>query len=287
MGADKNVLRLLPVQAKGEPMNMSKVRVRELAGWNLDADEYRPDLSDRGRLKCARALVLNRPLFEERSAVCEPSDAALQATLAEQKSRPDLQVEMAGLNWSLGIVDLRLLLAFQRRLVLNQDQAGFSIPAANDWPRLMDLCFGSSKPVVCEMEQSEASILLRSENPNLQFRISGNAETPIMVHAGSPFFEVAQYRSRWFLRDGYHRAFACLRAGIFHLPAVIVHARTLKELGAVHPWFFSEEVLFSSSPPRVVDFLDDALVLEYDRSPLIKTLRVTMEETYSLAGENL
>jgi hypothetical protein len=35
------------------------------------------------------------------------------------------------------------------------------------------------------------------------------------------------------------------------------------------------------SPPRVTDFLDDALILEYDRPPLIKTLRVTMEETLS------
>jgi len=268
-------------------MTRRKVRVRELAGWDLDVDEYRPEVCDCGRLKRARALVVDRPRFEEGRAVCEADDATLQAKFAEQKSRPDLHVEMAGLNWSLGIVDLRLLLAFQRRLVLCLDQSGVSIPAADDWSALMDLCFGSPKPVVCEIVQSEASVLLRSGNPNLQFRISGNAGTPIMVHAGSPFFEVAQYRGRWFLRDGYHRAFTCLQAGIFHLPAVIVHARTLVELGAVHPWFFSEEVLFSSSPPRVTDFLNDALVLEYDRSPLIKTLRVTMEETYSLAGEDI
>lgn len=268
-------------------MTTRKVCVRELVGWDLDADEYRPEMPDRGRLKRARALVVGRPLFEERSAVCEPIDATLQAKFAEQKSRPDLRFEMAGLNWSLVIVDLRLLLAFQRRLVLNQGSPQVAIPAADDWPALMDLCFGTPKPIVCEMVHSEASIVLQSRNPNLHFRVSGDAEAPIMVHAGSPFFEVAQYRHRWFLRDGYHRAFACLQAGIFHLPAIVVHARTLKELGAVHPWFFSEEVLFSSSPPRVVDFLDDALVIEYDRSPLIKTLRVTMEETYSLAGEDL
>ncbi|HZD50109.1 MAG TPA: hypothetical protein VE178_15305 [Silvibacterium sp.] len=268
-------------------MNTTKVRVRELAGWGLDEDEYRPVGLDLARLDSACALVAARLPFEEKSAVFKPGDAALQSRFAEQRSRPDLHLEMAGLNWSLGIADLRLLLAFQRRLVLNQDRPGFSVPAPDDWPALMDLCFGSPKPVACEIVQSEASIMLRSADPNLHFRISGDSGTPIMVHAGSPFFEVAQYRGRWFLRDGYHRAFTCLRAGIFCLPAVIVQARTLKELGAVHPWFFSEEVLFSSSPPRVVDFLDDALVLEYDRSPLIKTLRITVEETYSLAGEAL
>jgi hypothetical protein len=38
---------------------------------------------------------------------------------------------------------------------------------------------------------------------------------------------------------------------------------------------------------RVIDFLDDALVIEYNRSPLVKTLRITVEESYSLQGEVL
>jgi hypothetical protein len=287
MGADKSVLLLLSISANGERMSPRKVRVRELAGWGLDADEYRPEIADQRILQRARALVADRPSLEEKSALCILNHAALEASFAEQSSRPDLHAEMAGLDWSLGVVDLRLLLAFQRRLVLNPDQSRFFIPPPNDWPALTALSFGSPKPVICEIVQREASIMLRSTNPNLHFRVSEDAEAPILVHAGSPFFEVARYRGRWFLRDGYHRAFAALRAGVFRLPTVIVHARTLEELGATRPWFFPEEVLFSSSPPRVVDFLDDALVIEYDRSPLIKMLRVTMEETYSLAGEDL
>jgi hypothetical protein len=135
----------------------------------------------------------------------------------------------------------------------------------------------------------ESAVLLRSGNPNLQLRISDDASSPIAVHAGSPFFEVAQYRERWFLRDGYHRAYSLLQAGVFRVPAVIVQARTLEELGAMRPWFFPEEVLFSPTPPRVTDFLDDELVLEYDRIPLIKTLRVAVEEAFVPAvssGEN-
>ena len=87
------------------------------------------------------------------------------------------------------------------------------------------------------------------------------------VHAGSPFFEVALYRDRWFLRDGYHRAYALLKAGIFKLPAVIVQARTRAELGAVQPWFFSEETLLFvlSTARHLADFLNDALTLDYDR----------------------
>jgi hypothetical protein len=92
-------------------------------------------------------------------------------------------------------------------------------------------------------------------------------------------------RGRWFLRDGYHRAYSLLQAGVYEVPAIIVQARTIEELGATHPWFFPEEILFSETPPRVCDFLDDDLVFEYNRPPLIKTLRITMEET--LAPEDI
>jgi len=271
-------------------MNGRSVRVRELAGWGLDQDEYRPDSFDHCKLFEARALVCQRPPFQPECALVDVEDSELCNRFAELRLRPDLQKEMTGLDWSLGIIDLRHLLAFQRRLVLNAIAPEISVPEAEDWIAVMELSFGSPKPVVCDLVRSETTILLRSSDPNLQFRITGDTSTPIQVHSGSPFFEVAQYRGRWFLRDGYHRAYALLRAGIFQLPAVIVQARSLVELGAIHPWFFTEEVLFSSSPPRVNDFLDDALVLEYDRTPLLKTLRLTMEEVFAPAassGENL
>jgi hypothetical protein len=158
-------------------------------------------------------------------------------------------------------------------------------PAANDWPALLALTFAPAQPPKYDISHDHASqvLLLRSNNPNLHVRIAGDVNSPLRIHAGSPFFEVACFRDRWFLRDGYHRAFAFLRAGIFEIPAVIVQAKTIEELGATKPWFFSEEVLFSADPPRVLDFLDDNLILEYDRPPLIKTLRITMDETFTSA----
>jgi len=115
----------------------------------------------------------------------------------------------------------------------------------------------------------------------------------VSAYAGSPFFEVAQYAGRWFLRDGYHRAYKLLQAGIFQLPAVIVRARTLEELGAAQPRFFSEAILLSEHPPFVSDFLDEDLTIEYDRRPIIKTLCITMEESIAspfpiaISGEHL
>ena len=270
-------------------MSEAKMRVKELAAWGLDRDEYRPAVY-RGNPDLARALVTGRAAFEAMPALVRSGDCGLRERLEEQESRADLRTEMAGLDWFLGVVDLRLLLAFQRRIVLDSEAQEAPVPTADDRVGLIDLidlCFGRPKPIVCDAIRTDASVVLRSVNPNLHFRITDDSSNPIAIHSGSPFFEVAQYRDRWFLRDGYHRAFRCLQARVFHLPAVIVRARTLEELGAVHPWFFPEEVLFSATPPRAIDFLDDALVIEYHRSPLIKTLRITVEETYTLRGENL
>lgn len=267
-------------------MSGVKTRVRELAGWGLDEDEYRPAMY-RGNPEEARALVVRRTPFEDRSALVEWSDSRLGARLKEQTSRGDLCREMTGLDWFLGVVDLRFLLAFQRRLVFDPEERQLPVPENNDWDGLMDLCFGETKPVVCDAVRTNSSVLLRSANPNLQFRVKDDSSNPVAIHSGSPFLEIGEYSGRWFLRDGYHRAFRCLRASVFHLPALIVRARTLEELGAARPWFFLEKTLFSTRPPRVPDFLDDELVIQYERSPLIKTLRLTFEETYSLQGEEL
>jgi len=267
-------------------MSPERVHIRELAGWGLDISEYRPHALESEKLDRARRIISERVL-PATNALLELETAGLQEYFSRHAVRPDLEVEMEGLDWSFGVVDLGLLLAFQRRLVFNSCVSDIVAPSQEDWPSLVDLSFGPAKTVVYDLRccAETSSVILRSNDPNLHLRISNDRSAPITVHAGSPFFEVALYRGRWFLRDGYHRAFALLQAGVFRFPAVIVQARTLDELGAVQPWFFSEETLFSSSPPYVIDFLNDALTIDYDRLSLIKTLRVTLEETFEPATQ--
>jgi hypothetical protein len=259
----------------------NSVRIRELAGWMLDDHEFRPVNYDRGKQSRAQQLVSQRVPFEPSSALLEDATAAIQDLLARHASRSDLLSEMTGLTWSLSVVDLRRLIAFQRRIASSSSRPTSPAPRADDWPTLADVSFSASKPPEYEMirKPDANTIVLRSGNPSLSLRFFDDLSSPVSVYGGSPFFEVAQYRGRWFLRDGYHRAYDLLRANIFRIPAVIVYARTLEELGAVQPWFFNEETLFSATPPRVVDFLDDSLVLEYNRPLLIKTVRVTVEES--------
>jgi hypothetical protein len=263
----------------------NEVRVRELIGWELDPYEYRPTDLDSSRLAQSLNLSQQCPAFQHHEVFLATETTQLKNPLSAYMDRPDLLEEMAGLTWSLGIVNLRGLIAFQRRLAFDPAVQQYPIPAAQDWAALLSLSFGAAKPIVCSarLDHSANTMIFQSENPNLHFRMTDNAALPVNLHAGGPFLEVASLRGRWFLRDGYHRAYSLLKAGIFAVPAVIVEATTIEELGATKPWFFSEQVLFSARPPYVQDFLNDELVLEYDRPQLFKTLRITLEETLTPA----
>jgi hypothetical protein len=266
-------------------MSHNLVRIRELIGWGSDSYKYRTGVLEQLRVLQAAGAVAQRSSFELSDVLLGTETEKLRKTFDTYAERPDLLAEMSGLSWSLGVVDLRSLIAFQRRLAFTPDVVQHPVPAARDWPALFALSFGPSKPIEYEAvhDRSAQAVTLRSSNPNLHLRVTNDPEYPLSVHAGGPFFEVASFRNRWFLRDGYHRAYALLKAQVFEVPAVIVQARTIEELGADQAWFFPEQVLFSNAPPRVVDFLNEDLVIEYKRPPLIKTLRIMMEENFNPA----
>jgi len=266
-------------------MSVALVAIRELAGWTFDNYPYRPDSIDPDKLDRASRIVAARSSFEQDGVLLDTRPSIDHDLLASHAHRPDLHAEMTGLQWSLGIVDLRFLIAFQRRLSFRPDAPPPTIPARNDWSALVALAFGTSGPIEYERtyDPTTRTLVLQSNNPNLHIATTSNNESPLTIRTAGPFFEVACLRGRWFLRDGYHRAYALLQAEIYEVPAVIVQTTTLEELGASQPWFFPEDILFSNSPPRLVDFLGDDLVVEYDRPALIKTLRITFEETLAPA----
>lgn len=265
-------------------MSDEVVRIRELTGWGFDSYAYRPHASKQPIPSLAKNILAERLPLQQSHVLLTPETKGMQALFDSYAKRPDLLSEMAGLSWSLGMVDLRNLIAFQRRLAFSPNIAMPAISSAADWPALFALSFQPPKAIEYEItcipatDCSMQTLILQSSNPDLHLRVTNNPASPLNVHAGGSFFEVACYRGRWFLRDGYHRAYALLAAGVSAVPAVIIQAATMEELGANHPWFFPEEVLFSPVPPRVIDFLNEDLVFEYPRPPFFKTIRIHMEE---------
>jgi hypothetical protein len=274
--------------------------VHELIAWGLDEYPYRNSAMGFRREGFAKRIEQAQQKLAEREchagchALLAEEDESLNHLLAECKQRVDLQEEYEGLDWTLDVVDLRRLLAFQRRLVFSAGQDTLPTPQQDDWPQLISFTVGLQRDTEHHFVHNrgasgELDISLHSNNPDLQLRLSPNAgrrgHSPLSLYGGSPFFEVAKLRGRWFLRDGYHRAYRLLQAGVHRIPAVVIYARTLEELGATQPWFFSEEQLFSDRPPRVMDFLDENMVLRYERTALRKVIRIRVEESLQAFDE--
>lgn len=258
------------------------VIIRELVGWGLDESPYHPEfLAGSQPVMRAAAIAGQRPDYTQCDPILHPQPIDASRALSEVIHRADLHIEMQSLQWAIGIVDLRCLIAFQRRLLFDDSHSRPIIPLANDWDGLTALTFGPPITPTCNVSLTNHNrAILRSSNPNLQLRFSASSPVPALrLHAGSPFFEVAEYQNRWFLRDGYHRAYFLLQANVTQVPAVVIHARTLAELGPTHPWFFSNDTLFGPQPPLVTDFIEPDLVTEYRRPRLYKTFQITIEES--------
>jgi hypothetical protein len=268
------------------------VEVRELIAWGLDDSPHResffaPDVMAAAQAR-ARPGLHCRPNSLPEAALMQVETAKLAALFTPVLRRADLQQEFVGLDWSLGVVDLRRLLAFQRRLALDPARKLIDMPRERDWPALLSLAAGQPRGTehtlqVRSTNATSADIVLETSNPDLHVRVdatSGGDLLPLSLFGGSPFFEVAEFRGRWFLRDGYHRAFHLLSAGIHAMVAVVVHARSSEDIGANQPWFFSEDVLFSTRPPRVADFLSADLTVSYPRPRLTKTILIRVEESF-------
>jgi hypothetical protein len=281
-------------------LSSPNVDVHELIAWGLDEYSYRDAAMARGGEELAKKVELAQKRLAERE--CHANCPALFAEqteninylLDECMRRSDLQAEYEGLDWTLGIVDLRRLLAFQRRLVFSARRHASPTLQQDDWPQLISLTIGTQRSVAHRLVRNRSSmsdldIILHSGNPDLEVRLSPDREPgfqlPLSLYGGSPFLEVAELRGRWFLRGGYHRAYRLLQAGVHRIPAIVIYARTIGELGAAEPWFFGEEQLFSERPPRVTDFLDEDLILRYERSALRKVIRIRVETSLQAFDE--
>jgi len=208
------------------------LEIRELAAWGFDHPVDRGLLGEqqlRSAAWPAHRRLAAQMTYPADSPISVEETREFTSVLATRKDTVALSGEFDGLAWELSIVDLRKLIAFQRRIGFSHHDSR-PIHRGAGWPQLLDLAL------------------------------------PPHALSRSPYMEVASYRGRWFLRDGYHRSFRLLKQSVYLVPCVVVYAETLAQMGAVGSQFFSQEVLFSEHPPMVTDFLDEEMTVCYRRA---------------------
>jgi hypothetical protein len=113
--------------------------------------------------------------------------------------------------------------------------------------------------------------IVSSANPNL--RVMGNFIAPVQASTGGPvlqgvgfvveqsesYLSVAGVNGRYFLRDGYHRAYGLLRAGITHVPALVRDFTSFEEAQMPAHGLLPMEAFMGDRPPTLPDYLDDTV----------------------------
>jgi hypothetical protein len=264
-------------------VNARVLEIHELAAWGFDRETDRPSLSREVIQAAARKAQRKPHQAESPISVVHPRNLARR--LACRSQSVAASGEFDGLVWEPAIVDLRGLIAFQRRIGFSGSES-LAIGQPATWEQLLDLALPLTRDQASNrvsIAEDGKALTLRTLSPNLTIRFArvsegGLASVGLVANLGSPYIEVASYQGRWFLRDGYHRAFLLLKHGIFHVPAVVVHAESFAQVGAIGKQFFAKELLFSRRPPMVTDFLDDEIAVCYLRPRRERVIRVSIQE---------
>lgn len=184
-------------------------------------------------------------------------------------------------GWSPRMVDLRSVVAAQplvftstagRRLteVKNLiDLARFTLPLER-----------GAQVNVTAIQPNDTSKAFKIVSNDPQLRADVASEGAIQFWAAPSYMQVARYRGRDILRDGYHRAYELLRAGIARVPVLYRDVSKVTEMfaPAVLPGLLTEGTWLDRRPPLLADYLDDTVALSVQAPRYGKALIVQITE---------
>lgn len=217
----------------------------------------------------------------------------IQPQLRAFSERPDVQAAMRPHDWTMGVIDLsRSVLSYQRIVMTRGAESRVQAAHPRDWQSILAVCLPAPAPEQFKgsFDAGQNAFTAWSMNPNL--RITGfgvgsatmpGAAEPQQVFGftmsfGTKFVQVAEYKGRWMVRDGYHRVYGLLKGGIQQIPCVVVRAKTFEETGAGRPGFFGYETMLGDRPPRVTDFVSPEYSLEIEAQVVTRVIRIRAEE---------
>jgi hypothetical protein len=238
---------------------------------------------DRARIEAARRVVASRPVGIDQKGLVEPPPPELDPHLAALRLAPAAAAYFSE-GWEVAVVDLTRVCAFQP-FVYTEDAlertstvSDLTTAAMITLPLPQD---NENLPVTYDQNQKTLTVV--SRNPNLRVTgvfcapVNGQPLLGFHVQMVPSFLQVAQYQGRYYLRDGYHRAYGLLRRGVQHVPAFVRRVPTFEQLGML-PGMLPHDAVFGERPPTLQDFLDDEVSGECIRPAQVEALAITALE---------
>ena len=277
---------------------MAHQEIRALLGW-MDRDEaiatqLGAHLPSQGqdttlqqeRWNEARERVQAREEYNLPTPTLEPLPVELQERGQVFLQRPDVVGSFQGWDISVGIADLRKVLSFQKLVTADATERVAGIDTA-DAVALFSFCLPDAAAAIelqAMIDTDHKGFAVASANPNIRVspgqavNINGQPFFGFSVGFGSTFVQVVEYQGRWFIRDGYHRCYGLLRAGVEKVPCLFIRARDAQQFGGASQMFFRGEIIFGPRPPFLQDFLDDEVAENATRPVTGKVIRITAQE---------
>jgi len=172
-------------------------------------------------------------------------------------------------QWSFKIADLSKVCALQP--IVFWDHATERAQAAVAEHALtlaaITLPIPQNTELPLQFDQTRNTWIVASRNPNL--KLVGHFAAPMGGHFGCGFLvavqpsfvQVASYRNRHVLRDGYHRALGLLAKGVKKVPVLFREFGQFDPLG-IGPGMLPDAAWLGERPPVLSDYLKDDVAAE-------------------------
>ncbi len=222
----------------------------------------------------ARTVVETRPAFTLPTDAVAPLPAEIVHHIDLLRAHPESGNTIAQMG-EPRLIDLGQVIGAQKQIVVGEAMDRVAGAAAADLLGIarVTLPLPKREPISWNFDAQRNAFVLNSPNQNLRvvghFNSTVGGETPGVVFDSFGFalsyqrsyMQVASIGGRLLLRDGYHRAYGLLRAGIRHVPAFVREFSAWEE-ASLPAGLLPPEVCLGMRPPMLTDYLDDAVAID-------------------------
>jgi hypothetical protein len=255
-------------------------RHRALIGWlppdaaagllstGRDANAVQFESLSRARL--ARETVAQRAADIDQTGLVAPVPAVLARYIEELRADPTNSMFAEG--WDVASVDLPRVCAFQPMVGMERALERLEGIEDDDLGGIANVCLPKGAQIQLSVRTDAARNVIALPAPNLNVRVGRPFFGSVPGGAGpvagfelalpNSVLQVARYRGRFFLRDGYHRAVALLSRGITWVPAFVRDVDNFELLVPFPAGMLPQDRYLGERPPTLADYLDEEVAAD-------------------------
>lgn len=268
-----------PHVAAGPTPGFAQRRARALIGW-LSVDEgalwlagrqlgQAPNQVHRAACEAARAAVAIRPAGVDQRELFSDLPGAASAHI-EALRRDPTGSQILTEAGEPKLVDLSKVCAAQPQILTEDAVKRVQGVRPDDVLTLVQITLPLPEPgaVPAAFDAAKNAWILSSPNPNLRVTGHFNAQVApgvmgfgFAVAVQKSYLQVAGLGGRYFLRDGYHRAYGLLTAGIRQVPALVKEYDSFEQV-AMPVGLLPQGAYLGDRPPLLPDYLDNRVAAD-------------------------